>query len=347
MNAMDMTDQPGVEAPRAAAPPPKGGARRQRRPSELLEAYALVGLLVAVAILFSVLPSTSDTFPTAANIRTLVGNQAVIAIVAMGALIPLVANQWDLSVGAVAGLAAVMVASAMSSGTAVVLAIAFGLVLGLVAGLANALIITRGRVNAVIATLGMATILAGVITQKTGGLAVVSNIPTSVTDFGSANWLGIPRTAYALAFVAAAVYYLLEFTPYGRYLYAMGSNPGASRLVGLRTRLLLGLTFVIAGGLSAAGGVIQVARAGGADPRVGDSFTLPALAAAFLSAASIRPGRYNVGGTLVAIFFLAVINNGLNLAGAAAYVSSYINGAALIVGVGLAAYFGRKRSGAE
>jgi ribose transport system permease protein len=89
-----------------------------------------------------------------------------------------------------------------------------------------------------------------------------------------------------------------------------------------------------------------VARAGGADPAVGDGFTLPALAAAFLSAAAVKPGRYNVGGALVAIFFLAVLNNGLNLAGAQPYVASYVNGVALVAGVGLAAYLQRRRSGA-
>ena len=89
-----------------------------------------------------------------------------------------------------------------------------------------------------------------------------------------------------------------------------------------------------------------MARAGGADPRVGESFTLPALAAAFLSAAAIKPGHYNVGGVLVAIFFLAALNSGLNLAGAANYVSNYVNGAALIVGVGLAGFMGRRRKSA-
>ena len=77
--------------------------------------------------------------------------------------------------------------------------------------------------------------------------------------------------------------------------------------------------------------------------RVGESFTLPALAAAFLSAASIKPGKYNVGGTLVAIFFLATLNSGLSLAGAPPYVSRYVNGAALIIGVALASLVGRRR----
>jgi ribose transport system permease protein len=310
-----------------------------------LEAYALLGLLALAAIFFSFYSKTADTFPTAANLQTLIGSQAVVAVVALAALVPLVANEWDLSIGAVAGLAAIYAASLMADGTSLVLALGVALLVGVTIGLANALIVTRVRVNAVITTLGMSVIIAGIINQKTSGSAVTGAIPESLTDFGSGLWFGIPRTAFALAAIALIVYYVLEHTPAGRYLYALGSNPKGARLVGLRTRLLLGSTFVAAGMLSAAAGYLQVARAGGADPRVGETFTLPALAAAFLSAASIKPGRYNVGGTLVAIFFLATLNNGLNLAGAQPYVASYVNGAALIVGVGLAAYLGRKRTG--
>jgi ribose transport system permease protein len=318
----------------------------RRSSSRLLgfaEAYALVVLLGAVVVFFSLYSVTSESFPTTANVQAIIGNNSVLAIVALAALIPLVCNEFDLSVGAIAGVSSVFVASALSSGTPVVVAILIGVGIGLGVGIVNALIITRFGVNAVITTLGTATILAGVNQAKTGGLAIVSNIPPSVTDFGSGNTLGIPRTAFVLVVVALGVAYLLVQTPFGRYAYAFGSNPEAARLVGLRTRLTLGLTFVAAGGLAGAAGVLQVARAGGADPRVGESFTLPALAAAFLSAAAIKPGRYNVGGVLVAIFFLATLNSGLNLAGAQPYLSNYVNGAALIFGVGLAAFFGRRR----
>src|SRR5205085_12684903 len=134
--------------------------------------------------------------------------------------------------------------------------------------------------------------------------------------------------------------HLLEHTPYGRYLYALGANATAARLVGLRTKVLTSSAFVVAGVLAAVGGILAVARAGGANPHLGDQLLLPAFAAAFLSAASIKPGRYNVLGLLVAVYFLAVINNGLNLMGAQPYVSSFVNGGALIIGVSMANYLG-------
>lgn len=346
---MSSLPQPTTSAGGAPPTRPQGASAPRRLRTALLpvlEAYAMVGLLALVVIFFSFYSKTSEIFPTSANVEQLIGGQAVVAIIALAALIPLICNEWDLSVGATAGMSSIFAAAAMSHGTPVILAILLGIGLGALVGLLNAVIITRVGVSAVITTLGMATIIEGVVNQKSGGLAIVADIPSSVVQFGSENWLGVPRTAYALALAALVVYYALNHTPVGRQLYALGANYEGARLVGLRTKVLLGGTFVAAGALAGAAGVLQVARAGGADPRVGTSLTLPALAAAFLSAAAIKPGRFNVAGTLVAIFFLAALNNGLNLAGAAPYVSSYINGGALILGVGLAAFLGRKRTGA-
>jgi ribose transport system permease protein len=316
---------------------------KRSRVNSLLEAYALVALLIAIAVFFTVWSKTSDTFASSANLRILIGNQVVIGIIALGALVPLVANEWDLSVGAVAGVSSIFAASLMSSGMAIPLAALCALAIGAGIGLVNAMLVTKVGVNGVITTLGVATILEGINNQRTGGLAIVSKIPRPLTKFGSASWFGVPRIGLGLVLVAGLTYYLLAHTPVGRHLYALGSNMRAARLVGLSSARLITVAFVLAGLLSAVGGFLQVARQGGADPRIGPGFTLPALAAAFLSAASIKPGKYNVGGTLVAIFFIATLNNGLSLAGVPAYVSSYVNGAALIIGVAFGAILGRRQ----
>jgi ribose transport system permease protein len=318
--------------------------RRARRPlRSYFEAYAFLGLLVLAFLFFSVWSKTADTFTTTANLQILIGSNTVVAIVALGALVPLVCNEWDLSIGATAALGSVYAAQVLTNGTTVPLAILLAVGIGVLVGIVNALLVTRLGVNAVITTLGISIIIAGVINLKTHGETVAGDIPTSITNFGTLNWFGIPRTAYALAVVAALVYYGLNHTPFGRYLYAIGSNRSAARLAGIRLKLVIGTTFVIAGALCGAGGMVQVARSGGANPHLADSLTLQALAAAFLSAAAIRPGRYNVGGVLVAVYFLAVLNSGLNLAGAQDYVSNFVNGGALIVGVGLAVRLGGRR----
>jgi ribose transport system permease protein len=323
----------------------KKPAKRRNRAAYYAEAYALLGITVIVIVFFSLYGPTRNTFPTLLNVQSVLANQSIVAIVGLAALLPLVCKEWDLSVGATCGLSSIVMATVMSAGHGVIISLIAGLGIGLLVGTLNALLVTRAKVNAVIVTLGVATMIGGAVNQITGGLTVVSNIPDVVLKFGSGRLFGIPYVTLAMLVLALAVYYVLEYTPAGRYLYALGSNPTAARLAGLRTRTLLASTFVFAGLLAAAAGFVLVARSAGADPRVGESFTLPALAAAFLSAAAIKPGRYNVWGMLVALLFLATLNSGLNLAGVPPYVNSYVNGAALVVGVGIAGVLGRRRAG--
>ena len=337
---LESTDESEVAvAPRAALRTPV-----KRRVFALLEAYALLIMTVAVGIFFTVLPATSSIFLTADNMRILVANQVVPAIVALAALLPLVCNEFDLSVGATTGVTAVFASAMLSGSTSLPVMLLAGLGIGALVGLVNAVLVTRAGITGVVATLGTSTLIAGVVAQKTGGQAVVGNIPTSVTNFGANSALGIPLVAWALIGIVLVSYFVLEHTPYGRQLQALGSNATAAKLVGLRTRVLVAVTYTLAGVLAALAGLIYVARAGGADPSVGPSFTLTGLAAAFLSAAAVRPGSFNVGGTIVAVFFLAVLNNGLSLAGAPPSVTNYVNGGALILGVALATYLWRRRS---
>lgn len=336
----------GTSAVRGDGPAAEGKASAggSRGTLGYLEAWALPACLLLAGLFFSFLPATSDTFFTSANLQVLVSGQAVVAIVGLALLIPLCANQWDLSVGATAGLSAIFAASVMSDGS-LWLGVLVGVGIGVLVGIVNAVVVTRFNVNPVVATLGTMTIIAGVINLKTSGLAVVRNIPESLTSLGSGTWFAIPKIGILVVVIALAAHYMLERTPYGRYLYALGANPNAARLVGLRIRYIISASFVLAGLVAGIAGILAVARAGGADPQLGDQLLLPAFAAAFLSAASIKPGRYNVGGLLVAVYFLGVINNGLNLAGVEPYISSFVNGTALIVGVGLATYLGGKRKG--
>ncbi len=349
--SMQAAETDGTTATSAAPPPePAPASRRRQGPSRLMrivEAYAMVGIVAAMIVFFSLFGPSSAAFPTTANLQAVLGGQAVLAIVTLAALVPLVCYEFDLSVGSILALSAVMSASAYSSGAPLVVGILVGIGIGLLVGLVNGLIITRGGVNAVVTTLGTSTIIAGLITWKTGGQAIVQGIPGSLTAAGSGNTLGIPRPILFMAVVAGLVYYLLQHTPLGRYLDMAGSNPPAARLVGLDTKRLTLTAFLLSGVLSGVAGVLQVARDGAANPGVGDAFTLPALAAAFLGFTAVRPGRFNVGGTLVAIAFLATLNSGLNLSGADPYVNSIVNGLALIVGVALTGLLWRRRAGRE
>ncbi len=314
------------------------------RTVSFLESYAMLLILVLIALFFAFWPETSSTFPTAANLRILLASQAVIGVISLGLLLPLLGQEFDLSVGNNAALSAILVADFVSGGGNVLLAVALAVLIGAGVGGVNALIVTRLHVNGVIATLGTMTILAGVILQQTGGLAPSSDIPASMTSFGTGLVAGIPAIFITLLVIAAITYFVLSHTSVGRQIYAVGSNLEAARLVGLRTDRLKAAMFVAGGLLCGVGGFLYLSRAGGASPNVGATFLLPAFAAAFLSAAAVRPGRFNVWGTIIAVYFLAVLNNGLSLAGVDPYVTDWVNGFALISGVALATALYRRRT---
>ncbi|MEA2419311.1 MAG: ribose transport system permease protein [Thermoleophilaceae bacterium] len=318
------------------------GRRARQRIGDLVEPYALVLLTLGLVVLFSVLPSTADTFPTSANIQVMLGEQAVLVLVALAVLIPVATGVWDFAPGATTGLASIFAASVLTSSGSIPLALAVACLVGLGIGIANGFLVSHVKINSVIATFGMTILIAGIVQAKTGGNSIVG-IPDSLTNFGSSRWLGVPAVAYVAVGVALVVYYVLARTPFGRYLYSIGSNRTAATLVGINVNRLTVLAYSIGGVLAGVAGMLYLARAGAGNPVIGPGYTLPAYAAVFLGAVAIRPGTVNVWGTVIAIVFLAVLNNGLSLAGASPYVSNFANGVALLCGVGLANALARKR----
>ena len=314
----------------------------RRRVVELAERYALVGFLAVLVVLFAALPATADTFLTVANVRNLLANEAVLAIAALAAMVPLVAGRFDVSVGAVLGMASVAAAKLIGAGVPVVLSILIAVGLGAVVGVVNGAIITFARVNSFIITLAVATFITGLVSLVTND-QIITDVPTSLSHFGSGNTLGIPSPMWVLVAIAVVIALVLRFTVFGRRLLLIGSNPGAAELVGIRVRRSVWASFVIAGALAGAAGTLQLARTGAANPQVGPDYTLPALAAAFLGATTIRPGQFNVLGTIVGVFFVAVMVNGLTLAGAADWVDPVFNGVALAIAVTVSGLLARHR----
>ena len=311
-----------------------------------VERYALLVLFLLMCLFFSVYGPTSGTFASSANVRNILGNEPVIAIIALASIIPLTCGQFDLSVGATAGLSSIVTASAAAEHELpVVVAIVIGVLSGCLVGLFNGVLVARLGVNALIATLGTATLVAGLVSLYTSNQVISIGIPESITSVGSGTWLGLPRTVFTLAAVALAVWYLLTQTPYGRYLTSVGVSPGSARLVGLRVDRYVLSSFVLSGGLAGIAGVLLLARAGTANPAVGPGYTLAALSAAFLGATAIKPGTFNVLGTLLGVAFVAVSVNGLVLSGAADWVQPTFNGAALIIAVALSTAIARRRAG--
>lgn len=315
------------------------------RVREGLEKYGLLILLALLLIFFSSMWDRPATFRSSDNIAAVVGTYSVPMILALATIIPLCCGQFDLTVGPVAGLAAIVAAGALTDAELPLAgAVVVVLLIGLVVGLINGFLIAYVRVSAFIVTLGMASVILGLITLYTNGSTILVSNET-LASIGSGEWLGIPRIAFGAIAVAVFVYYLLEHTPFGRYLYFIGSNEDAGRLVGLKVdRMIMG-SFLVSAMLSALGGLLLVARNGSADPQLGGlAMTLPALSAAFLGSTAFRPGRFNAVGTVVAVLFVGFSLSGLQLNNVTNWVTDFFTGTVLIIAVSMSVLIGRSRA---
>jgi ribose transport system permease protein len=311
------------------------------------EQFGLVFALVVLVLTFSLL--RPDTFPTAENWQTILQTQSVLAVSAFAIIVPLTGGRFDISVGSVVALSCIATAAAMSSyHLPLAVAVVVGIAIGAGVGLVNGVLIAYLAINSLIATLATSTIIGGLIDLYTTGIPISTGISTRLTDLSIEKVGGLPALFVIMLGIAAAVWYLLVLTPYGRQLAGIGSSIEAARLVGIRVPRSICLSFVISGGLAGLGGVLELAQQGSANPQIGGiSFMLPGLAAAFLGATTIRPGTYNVPGTLVGLYFVGVAVSGLALLGAEPWVQPVFNGAAVLVAVGASTYIRRKRTGAQ
>jgi ribose transport system permease protein len=302
--------------------------------------YAAVGLLLLLIAFFSIV--RPQTFPTIGDFQTIVSTQSVLAILALGTVLPLVTGEFDLSVGSMVSFSAILTAKLVSTHTSVPVALLLVVLVGASVGTFNTLLIVRFEITSFIATLGTGLLLAGLTTWVANGQTIYQNIGTNLTNLGNNMVLGVPIPGLYVIVISAVLWFVLERTSLGRQMYATGSGRQAARLAGIRTERRIWLAFVIAAVLAGLAGFLHAAELGSASPGVGDSFLLPAFAAAFVGSTTIRAGRFNVLGTLVGVLLLAVGVTGLTLMGAAFYVNDLFHGAALIIAVGLGAMGARR-----
>ena len=315
---------------------------RQGRARSTLYRYAVVITLVAFIVGFSLL--LPNTFFTLGNFRTIVSSQAVLMILALGLTLPLTTGEFDLSIGSMLGCAAVL--TAFFSGqlhlplTAVVLAT---VLVGILAGALNGLFVVRIGVNAFIGTLGVSTMLTGLTLAVSDG-QILNTMPQPLIDFVQHQIFGLAVPVYVGFALAIALWRLYEHTPVGRHLFFVGEGREAARLVGLQVDRLRFGAFIASGAISAVAGIFTAGQLGAADPSVGPNFLLPAYAAAFLGATTIKPGRFNAWGTVVALYLLVTGVTGLELLGTSSWVQEMFNGAALLIAVTFARFVAREQT---
>jgi ribose transport system permease protein len=312
------------------------------------------GLLALTALLFLVFSlARPDTFPTLANISSILSNDSIPAILALGAMIPIVTGKFDLSIGYGLGLAHVMVMQLIvNDGWSWPLACLVVILGGAVVGALNGVIVEFGRIDSFIATLGTGSMMYAVTGWITDGTRVVpgpNGLPPAFTGIYDLTFLGLPVPAFYVLALAVVLWLLLERLPLGRYLYVIGSNPRAADLVGIPTRKYSIYAFTGSGLVVGFAGVLLAAQQQIGNPSVGLEYLLPAFVGALLGSTAIKPGRANALGTLVAVAVLAVGLAGIGQLGADFWATPLFNGGTLLLAVGLAGYSARRqlRSGTD
>jgi ribose transport system permease protein len=313
------------------------GLMRWRRRLSFRNVSALYILALTFLIFALWVP---DTFLSGDVQRSVLDNSALTALLAVGLVLPLAAGVFNLAIGAEVGFASILIAWLLArTGVPIVPSIVLTLVAGALVGLSSGLLITRARIDSFIATLGISSILLALIAWISDSQQIL-DLGASFQSLGTGQLLGLTYPVWIMLAVAGVVWYVLERTAVGRRIYATGGNTEAARLAGVRTRTVIVGALVACGVIAATTGALASSRLATGDPTVGPAYLLPAYAAAFLGSTQFRGGRYNVWGTVVAVFVLAEGVKGLQLAGAPTWIPDLFNGIALLVAVGLAKYQG-------
>lgn len=284
-------------------------------------------------------------FLTIDNLTNVARQSVYLLIISLGQLIVLIGGGLDLSVGAVVALASVTAATAMAAvfatmpeapGLAIAAGVAVLLLIGVVTGLVNGLGVTHLQIPPFMMTLGMGSVLFGITLFVSGG-APVYGLPRELGSiFGFGEWFGIPIPALVALLMVALTYALLEWSRYGRHLYATGGNPRAALLSGVRTRRVVVVSFVLSSVMAALSGFLLTARLGTGEANIGASMPLDSIAACVIAGVSLSGGQGRTFKVLLGTLLIMLVQNGLNLMQVGAYAQTMAVGAILICAMALA-----------
>jgi ribose transport system permease protein len=305
----------------------------------LLQGGTVVALIVLILFFFAMRP---DVFLTFVNIKNILFQVSILAIIAAAQTLVMVVGDFDLSVGATSSLAGAVAGSIMLTGTPIWTAVLAGMVVGLLVGAFNGVLIAYVNLSAFVATLATMTSVIGVAYLVTRGTTLFS-FPPEFNGMGQGRFLEIPLPVFIAIAISAVIWLVLRFTTIGRSWHAVGGNVEVSRLSGVNVRRARMLAFTVAGLLSAIGGILLAARLGSASAVQGGDNMMFSVAAVFLGMTVIRSGRANLVGTMVGVAIIGVMSNGLNILGVNAYVQQVVTGLIIIAAVTLSSLRTRGR----
>ncbi|MER8830661.1 ABC transporter permease [Mesorhizobium sp. M0938] len=295
----------------------------------------IVGLLLMV-IFFSA--NAPGIFLSRANFLNILSQASLTAIIASGLTYTLVVGEFDLSIGYVASFVGLIVTGLMAyQGFPIWLSIVCALLLGASIGALNGVLVTKVRINAVISTLGIGTMLTG-IGFTYSSFPIATGIPRAFTDISLGRLVfGLPNPVIIMVVVLIALWIILNKTDIGQKMQAVGGNLEAARLSGIRVDRIKIFAFATAGFCAALTGTLLSSLLGSGTLAAADGYLLDAFAAVFLGSATLKEGEFHISGTLVGVLILAVGFNGLSIFGAPTHFQPIFKGGILVLAVGMSA----------
>jgi rhamnose transport system permease protein len=316
-------------------PAPSEGARARRLTERVFRIREL-GIVVALLLLIAVTAALEPRFVESDSLRNLALNASIFAILAAGQTLVIITRNVDLSVGSVLGLSAFFAGDLLSGheDRSLIVVFMLGIALGAGCGLLNGVLVTWGRVPALVVTLGTLYVFRGLAFLWTDGRQVnAETLPDSFLNLGSDSLLGVPILVWiALVVVLAVGQWLRDFRA-GRELYAIGSNPEGARLAGVRSDRRVLAAFVLAGALAGLGGVLFTARFGTVDATAGTGYELTVIAAAVVGGVAIFGGTGSVYGAALGALLLGTITSSLIVLRVEAFWQQAAIGALLLLAI--------------
>lgn len=296
-----------------------------------LQSYGTIVALVAIIAIFSILSPKS--FCTVNNFINITRQIALLVLISIGATMVMSINEFDLSVGSMASLGGVMAALMAVAGLPLPLCFLLPILISAVIGWINGWVVARFRVLSFITTLGMSTVLSGIIYWLTGGATVFQKIPKGFTWLGTYKIGSIPLLSVIMVVFVVIFWFIMRHTVLGRKMYAIGGNEEAAKVAGINVCLYKNIAFALCAVMACITGMLIASRVGSANTTAGDGYFLKSYAAVFIGCTVSRKGVPNVIGTLIGAAILGILANGLTMLQMPTYMQDIITGAIIIFAV--------------
>ena len=335
-------DVPAEPDQTKSAPDTPGGGRRSL-PAALASALSprrisLVYVFVAIIVLFGIWRPSE--FLTTGNFDSILDTSAPVAMAAVGLVLTFSTFQFNLAVGSEIGFGLIFAAWLSVHGVAVPFLLLAVIGAGMLSGIVSSALYTAFNVSSFIGTIGTSSILLALVTIVSGGGNEIDPLTPGFDSLTSGKILGLQYPVYYMLVIALVVWFVLERTPIGRRIYATGDSPAAARLSGIQTwRYFVG-TFMACSVVAMLAGALIASYSGGGDPTVGPSYLVPTFTACFLGSTQFKPGRFNVWGTVLAVYVLQTGVTGLEEVTSVTWLPDMFDGVALLIAVGATFYPG-------